>query len=61
MKKGPRAGVYEQSVGQRLSISLGSYAAVFQAEIYAIFDWPHEIQLHGRSEKHVFALTARRL
>ena len=53
IKEETRAGVYEQSVGRRLSISIGRYATVFQAEIYAILDCAHEIQLHGRPEKHV--------
>ena len=61
MKEGTGAGVYVQSEGRRLSISLERYATVFQTEIYAILACAYEIQLHGRSEKHVFALTARRL
>jgi len=61
MKEGTRAAVYGQSVGRRLSISLGRYATVFQAEIYAILACAHEIQFQGRPEKHVFALTARQL
>jgi len=36
MKEGTRAVVYDQSVGKRLSISLGRYATVFQAEIYMV-------------------------
>jgi len=36
---------------RRLSISLGRYATVFQAEIYATLASAHEIQLHGRPEK----------
>ena len=46
--EGTRAGVYGQSVGRRLSISLGRYAKVFQAEIYAILACAYEIQLYGR-------------
>jgi ribonuclease HI len=53
MKEGTRAGVYGQSVGRRLSFSLGRYATVFQAEIYAILACAHEIQFQGRPEKHV--------
>jgi hypothetical protein len=34
--EGTGAGVYGPSVGRRLSISLGRYATVFQAEIYSI-------------------------
>jgi len=59
MKEGTRARVYGQSVGTRLSISLGRYATVFQAEIFAILACAHEIQFQGRPEKHVFAPTAR--
>jgi len=33
MREGTGAGVYGQSVGRRLSFSLGRYATVFQAEI----------------------------
>jgi len=33
-----RAGIYGQSVGRGLSISLGRYATVFKAKIHAIFD-----------------------
>jgi len=40
-------------VGRRLSISLGRYATVIQAEIYAILPCACEIQLHGRWEKYV--------
>jgi len=36
MREGTGAGVYGQSVEQRLSFSLGRYAAVFQAEIYML-------------------------
>ena len=52
MKGGTKAGVYGQSVSRRLSISLGRYATDLQAEIYAILACAHEIQLHGRPEKH---------
>jgi hypothetical protein len=41
MKEETRAGVYGQSVGRRLSFSLGRYATVFQAEIYAILACVH--------------------
>jgi len=36
MKEGTGTGVYGQSVGRRLSLSLGRYVTAFQAEIYAI-------------------------
>jgi len=51
--KNNRAGVYGQSVGRRLSTSLGSYATVFQAAICAILACAYEIQLYGRPEKYV--------
>jgi hypothetical protein len=47
------AGVYGQSEGRRLSISLGKYVTVFQAEIYAILACVYEIQNRTRSEKHI--------
>ena len=56
MKEGTGAGVYGQSVGRMLSFSVGRYAPVFQAEIYAILACAHEIQFQGRPEKHVSAL-----
>ena len=52
-KGGTGAGVYGQYVGRRLSVSVGRYAAVFQAEIYAVLACAYEIQLYGRSEKYV--------
>jgi hypothetical protein len=45
------AGVYGQSLGRRLSISLGKYVTVFQAEIYAILTCAYEIQTSVGSEK----------
>jgi hypothetical protein len=53
MKEGTGAGVLEQSVKRRLSFSLGRYATVFQAEIYAILACVHEIQFQNRPEKYV--------
>jgi hypothetical protein len=52
MKGGTGAGVYGQSVRRRLSISLGKYATVFQAKIYAILAYVYEIQLQNRSNKY---------
>jgi hypothetical protein len=49
---GNGAGVYRQSVRRRLSFSLGKYAAVLQAEVYAILACVHVIKTHGKSEKH---------
>jgi len=53
MRDGTGAGVYGQSVGKRLSFSLGRYATVFQAEIYAILPCAYEIQTQNRPEKYV--------
>jgi ribonuclease HI len=53
MKGGTRAGVYGQSVGRRLSFSLGRHATVFQAEIYAILACTYEIQFQNRMEKYI--------
>ena len=53
MKEGYGAGVYGQSVGRRLSISLGRCATVFQAEIYVILACAYEIQMNVRPEKYV--------
>jgi len=51
--EGTGAGVYGQSVGWRLSFSLGRYAIVFQAEIYAILACVYEIQSQNRPEKYM--------
>ena len=53
MKEGTGAGVYGQSVGKRLSFSLGRYATVFQAKKYAILACVNEIQFQSRPEKYV--------
>jgi len=55
--EGTGATGYGQSVGRRLSISLGRYAKCFQAEIYAIFACAYGIQLYGRPEKNVSICT----
>jgi ribonuclease HI len=47
------AGVYGQSEKRRLSFSLGKYATVFQAEIYAILACIYEIKTLGKPEKRV--------
>jgi hypothetical protein len=47
------AGAYGQSVGRRLSMSLGKYVTVFQAEIYAILACVYEIQNNVRLEKYI--------
>jgi ribonuclease HI len=53
MREGTGAGVYGQSVGSRLSFSLGRYATVFQAEIYAILACAYEIQHQNRPERYM--------
>ena len=53
MRERTGAGVYGQSVGRRLSFSLGRYVTVFQTEIYAILACVHEIQFQNRPEKYV--------
>jgi len=58
IKEGTGAGVYGQSVGRRLSFSLGRYATVFQAEIYAILACACEIQSQNRPEKYLSAPIA---
>jgi hypothetical protein len=47
---GAGAGVYGHSAKRRLRFSLGRYATVFQAEIYAILACVHKIKYHNRSE-----------
>ena len=59
MVEGVRGGVYGQSVGRRLSISLGKHATVFQTEVYVILACVHETDTQDRPDKYVFALTAR--
>jgi hypothetical protein len=53
VKEGTGASVYGQSVGRKLSISLGKHAIVFQAEIYVILACAYEIQMIVRPEKYV--------
>ena len=53
MREGTGAGVYGQSVGRRLSSSLGRCVTDFQAEIYAILACVYEIQFQNRPEEHV--------
>ena len=51
--EGTGAVVYGQSLGRRLSISLGMYATIFQAEVYAILVCVYEIQTQVRPKKSV--------
>ena len=40
---GNGAGVYGQSLGRRLSISVGKHASVYQAEVFATLACVYEI------------------
>ena len=53
MTEGTGAGVCGQSSGRRLSISMGKYATVFQAEVFAICACLYEIQTNTRPGKCV--------
>jgi hypothetical protein len=60
--EGTGAGVYGQSLGRRLGISVGKYATVLHAEVYVILACVNEIQTLVRPEKYVsFALIVRQL
>jgi hypothetical protein len=61
MREGTGAGVYGQSVGRRLSSSLGRYVAVFQVEIYAIWACCYEIRLQNGLEKYVSICSDRQV
>jgi hypothetical protein len=61
MRVGTEARVYGQSVGRRLIISVGRAGTVFQAEIYDILACSHEIQSHGRTDKHVSICSERQV
>jgi len=52
MRDGTRSGAYGQTVGRKLSVSLGRYIIVFQAEIYVILQYVYEIQFQNRPEKY---------
>jgi len=49
---GAVSGDYGKSLGRRLSISVGKYATVFLAKIYAILASAYEIQMSDRPEKY---------
>jgi ribonuclease HI len=51
--EGTGAAVYGQSVNRRLSVSLGKYATVSQAEVYAILACVQEIDTQDRPQKYV--------
>jgi len=53
MTEGTGAGVCGQSSGRRLSISMGKYVTVFQAEVFAILACVYEIQTNARPDKCV--------
>jgi hypothetical protein len=50
---GARGGVYGQSLGRRLIISLRKCATIFQTEVYAILACVYEIQTNTRPEKYI--------
>jgi RNase H. len=50
---GTGAVVCGRSLGSRLSIPLGKYATVFQAEVYAILTCVYEIQMNVGPEKYM--------
>jgi hypothetical protein len=50
---GARAREYGQSLGRKLIICLGKYAAVFQAESHAILACIYEIQMNDRQGKYI--------
>jgi len=52
MREGTGVGAYGQSVGRRLSFSLGRHATVFQTEIYATLACAHEVQSQNRPERY---------
>jgi hypothetical protein len=45
MRVGTSAGVFRPQEGRRLSIPLGKYATVFQAEVFAILACAHDIHV----------------
>jgi hypothetical protein len=51
--EGTEAGVCGHSSGKRLRISMGKYATVFQAEVFAILACVYEIQTNVRPDKYV--------
>ena len=53
----PGAGVYGQSAGRRLCISLGKHATVFEAEVYAILACIHEVETQDRPEKYAIVCS----
>jgi len=62
MMEGFEAGVYGQSVRRRLNFSLGRYATVFWAEIFAVLSCVYEIQYQGRPKSTcVSVVIVRRL
>jgi hypothetical protein len=52
-EEGAGCGVYEQSLGRRLSMSVGKYVTVFQAKIYAVLACAYETQTNVISEKYI--------
>jgi hypothetical protein len=52
MMEGKGAGIYGQSLGRRLNISLGKHTTVFQVELYVVLACVYEIQTKARPEKY---------
>lgn len=57
---GAGAGVYGETTGARLSYALGSYASVFQAEIYAILKCGYENLRHGFANRNIYVYSDSR-
>jgi hypothetical protein len=53
MRAGTGAGVYMQSLGWMFSFSLGRYATVFHADLFAVLACVYEIQTQNLLEKYV--------
>ena len=51
--EGTGSGVYWLSANRRLSISLEKHTTVFQAEVYAILAYVHEIETQDQPGKYV--------
>jgi hypothetical protein len=61
MNEGSEAGVYGQGMRQRFSFSLGQYATVFQAEVYAIEACTDENIKRGYCNRNIYILSTVKL
>jgi hypothetical protein len=59
IQMGPGTGLYGQSV-KRLSLPLGRYATVFQAEVFAILSFAHDTKNYVTPENRVISLIVWR-